>query len=149
MNNKKKTIRKRLKEWWLSRYQVIHIGVGVAFSHLYVYLVILDYGIKFRIELPYVLDKLNSINWITKSILNLVLKWCGFSRGYLFWRLGEWKSIEVQIIHSCKILSFDYIWKVHADHWGHEVECVVAGINLRAEFADGRHWDYDKDSPEM
>ena len=135
------------KKWWFSRYSVIDVAFGVALSTVYMRFKILDYGIDFKLELPFSLNKLNLINLLTQSMLRRVAKMCGNPYSYVFWKLSKWKGLEVQVSPDYHVLAFWYHWSVHCDHWGHVSDIVVLGLNLCAKFYDGRHWDNDKDAP--
>jgi hypothetical protein len=143
MKNVQKTLCEQLKEWWMSRHHIINIVFGIAISTVYVRIIILDYGLNFRFKLPWWLNELNPINWITHRML----KWTQIDFNYAYWRILQWKSLELQVCSSYQILEFDYKWKVHCDHWGHSVNLVVAGVDGHVQFYDNRHWDYDKDEP--
>ena len=149
LNLSVKTIRENIKEWWLERHKVIDFSFGVALSHLCVRIIVLDYGIRFRIELPYILNKLNPINLLTNNIFKLILKFRKNKLACVWLEIGKWKTLEFQMLDSCEIISFNYKWTVHCDHWGHETTFAFAGLESHAWFNDCRHWDYDKDAPEL
>jgi len=144
-------MRTQLKKWWFSRYSVINVVFRVALSNVQIRFKILDYGVGFNIELPYILDKLNPINWITKGLFRFVLILCGKSDDFKFsktwYNLSNYKRLEVEVMAVREIVSFDYHWKVNYDHWGHWLILAFAGLELSANCYDRRHWDNDKDTP--
>ena len=134
----------QLKEWWLDRWRVFFVEFSVAFSCLYVRLIILDYGLDFSIKLPYLLNNLNPINWLTKCVFRAVLMLFGVYDSisvYWYWRFGKWKYLELDVTNSYKLFSFSYCWNEHCDHWGHSLEIAVAGLEVAAKFNDTRHWE--------
>ena len=134
-----------IKEWWMSRYKVVDIAFGLSFSMLYMRFILLDYGVTFNIELPFTLNKFNPLNLLTKGILYVVM-W-GKTYRYVCWNIGRWKGVELSVGADWKILAFQYLWRVHTDHWGHETSVTVAGVEVQAMFNDGRHWDDEADAP--
>ena len=143
-------MKEKLKKWWLSRWNVIHVSFGVALSTVYVHFKILDYGMDFEIKLPFALNKLNPINLLTKEMLRIVKKLCGKADYYSlckYWKLSKWKYLELEVVPYYAILSFAYDWCVHCDHWGHEVDITVAGLEFSASFHDARHWNNETDAP--
>ena len=138
-------IMKTLKEWWMSRYKVVDITFSLSFSMLYIRFIILDYGVRFGIELPFTLENLNLLNLLTKGILYVVLR--GRTYRYVFWNIGRWKCLELSVGADWQILAFQYNWRVHTDHWGHETTVAIAGVKVQAMFNDGRHWDHEADAP--
>ena len=142
---------KCLKKWWISRYSVIDIMFRVALSGFHLRFLILDYGINIHVNLPYILDVLNPINWLIKGLFRAFLAFIGKSdRVSLrkYWILSEHKGVELEMANVCEIVTFDYHWKVHSDHWGHWIAFALAGLEVSVHFRDNRHWDYDKDAPQ-
>ena len=136
----------------MSRHNVVHIMFKVEFSGVYVFFIILDYGIEFSIRLPYALNKLNLLNWLTKGLFRLVLKWFGKPDGISLWELWLFpphKGLEVEVSNVDTLTAISYQWMVHSDHWGHRANVAVAGMELSAQFYDSRHWDYDTNAPEV
>ena len=145
-------MREWLKEWWKDHCNIIHIAFGVAFSELSVRLIILDHGLNLSIELPYLLNKLNPINWLTKCAFHAVLMLFGlYNRISVcwFWRFSKWKGLELEIMDKYYLLSFSYCWSEHCDHWGHDMEIAVAGLEATVRYYDNRHWDYRTDAPQI
>ena len=138
---------KHFKKWWFNRYSIVHVRFSVALSHLWLTLEILDYGIDFSINLPYVLDRLNLINWIAKKLFYLLCDPNSILTSKT-WSLSKHKAFELQLGDVCEIVAFNYRWTVHEDHWGHWLKTSLVGLELSAHYYDGRHWDYKKDAPE-
>ena len=140
-----------VKEWWASRYSVVHVMLRVAFSGVYLHLVVLDYGLTVGVSLPYILDTLNPIRLVTMWLFRLLLTACGKSYGvslWKFWKLSAHKGFELELADSCNMFAFDYHWTVHFDHWGHQVDVAVAGLELSAHFRDNRHWNDEQNAPQ-
>jgi hypothetical protein len=139
-------IRESLKAWWFGTRQIISIALGVSFSSLDVCFKILDYGIEFRIELPWCLNKLNPLCWLAKGIVHVVSK---LTKRCVWWHFGKHKALELELWETTDMLAFSYSWSVHEDHWGHWTRMAIAGLELSAIFYDGRHWDHEKNAPQL
>jgi hypothetical protein len=134
------------KNWWLQRQNIAHVRFSLALSHFWLNLEMLDYGMTINLDLPYVLDKLNPLNWITKVLFRTALK---DPDGFAISKtknISEHKSLEVEIATVCEILAFEYHWTAHTDHWGHQIRTALTGIELSAKLYDHRHWDYDEET---
>lgn len=143
MKTGRETISDQLTEWWMSRCRIVDIAFGIAVSNVYLRIIVLDYGLDFRFELPWCLNQFNPMNWVTHRIL----KWTRIDYKYVFWKISQWKSLELQICHGDALLAFDYTWTAHTDHWGHWAALTFAGVEGHIWYADARHWDDDKDEP--
>ena len=148
-----KAMREALKDWWYSRYSVINLAFRIALSNVQIRFKILDYGVEFSIELPYFLDKLNPICWFTKGLFCIALKLCAVPGDFKFsktwYNLSKYKKLELEVMSVREILTLDYHWKVNCDHWGHWLIIAVAGLELSTNFYDRRHWDSDRNAPEI
>ena len=145
-------MREWLKEWWKDRCDIIHIAFGVAFSELYVRLIILDHGLDFSIKLPHLLNKMNPITWLTKCVFHAVLMLFGLYDRisvHWFWKFSKWKGLELEIMDKYYLFSFNYHWEEHCDHWGHRAEIAVAGLEASLWYYDSRHWDDTTDAPQI
>ena len=140
-------MKEKLKKWWLEQYSIINVAFGVALSTIYVRCTILNYGIDFKIELPWCLNNLNPIYWLAKGIVFIVSKLTKNCFCCLFWKFGKNKGLELQLFPKYEIIAFEYCWNEHCDHWGHWTAATIAGLGWNASFADNRHWDDDKTTP--
>ena len=141
-----------LKKWRITRHDIISLRFSVAFSALYVRLIFLDYGVNISFELPSFLDCLNPIHLITKGLFRIVLKLCKKRGDISFSKLQQLsnnKRLELEILPVREIVTFDYHWTAHSDHWGHWALLAIAGVELSAKFYDKRHWNYKLNMPEM
>ena len=67
---------------------------------------------------------------------------------YTLENLAFW-GMEVQLTGTWDIVSIQYNWLEHCAHWGHRAGIAIAGLEFQETFADSRHWDYDKNVPEI
>jgi len=136
-----KATRERLYAWWWQKKSVIAFSFCTSLSNFYFRFKLLGYGVKFSVELPYVLEKLNLINWLTKRCVLFTLKAVGSNFGAVSWHVGQHKWLELQLFHGVDLLSFNYYWTTHQDQWGHTVDATLAGIYFHLWFIDRRRWD--------
>lgn len=139
------------KEWWLGRVSVIDLSFRVALSGVHVRIQLLDYGITFGFSLPYCLDRLNPIHWITRRLFRFLRRLCGsttkMASMYQYWFISKHKSVEIELSPNNEILQMEYQWSVHKDHWGHWLSFGMLGIEGSISYHDNRHWDYDAQEP--
>jgi len=138
-----------LKEWWYSRHSVINVAIKLAFLGLFFRFVVLDYGLEFNFKLPYVLNKLNPICWLTKGLYYAALGRRG-NPGFVLlsklWRRPKHKLLEFEMALVDDLISLGYHWDTHTDHCGHHFVCTIAGLELSVNYIDRRHWNDSQDS---
>jgi len=99
------------KKWWLHRRSVIDTAFGVAFSGVYLRFLVLDYGIRFSVRLPYIWDNFNPINWLTKGLFRMVLRLCRVPDSVSFckyWKFSQHKGLELEVANAYAIAALEY-----------------------------------------
>jgi len=133
----------RLKTWWFRRRSIIDITFRIALSGIYLRFLILEYGIDLSIKFPRFLDKVNPIRWLTHYSFRVVLSFfrhpnrCALGK---YWKISKYKGLELEIAPVADMFALDYLWKIHADHWGHQAIITFVGLEFSAHYRDNRHW---------
>ena len=136
-----KDILSGIRKWWFRTENVICVSSSVSFAHLCVNVKLLDYGLRFEFTLPGILNRLNPFYYFCRGCVWLLRKVTKNSFSSVWWHFGSYKALELQIMESSNLFAFKYCWNMHCDHWGHQLECGLAGIEFLAIFYDSRHWN--------
>jgi hypothetical protein len=57
------------------------------------------------------------------------------------------KFVELELHTTDSIIGFNFLWNVHCDHAGLDIQMSVFGWCVHFNFYDNRHWNYQQCRP--
>lgn len=55
----------------------------------------------------------------------------------------EHKFVELEVHTTDCLIGFNFLWNVHCDHAGLDIQLSLLGLCVHFNFYDNRHWNYE------